>query len=150
MWNLEIWKFLSLYVCLFTLTQKDFHQNAHHRKQTCYRTRKCIVLQACAGTFQPGNFTGWGSEGVKRESQSRPDRRLNFDSLWFLHEVLQQQPEGEKRDKKKKCVRRRKGRVICLRLNPLFTAGEYRMDYPWELSVTRPYKHFWQVWRGVF
>ena len=24
-----------------------------------------ICLQACAGTFQPGNVTGWGSEGVK-------------------------------------------------------------------------------------
>jgi len=25
--------------------------------------RKC--LQACVSTFHPGNFTGWGSEGVK-------------------------------------------------------------------------------------
>ena len=24
-----------------------------------------ICLQACTGTFQPGNVTGWGSEGVK-------------------------------------------------------------------------------------
>ena len=25
---------------------------------------KYTVLYACACTFQPGNFTGWGSEGV--------------------------------------------------------------------------------------
>ena len=26
--------------------------------------RKIYSLQACACTFYPGNFTGWGSEGV--------------------------------------------------------------------------------------
>ena len=26
----------------------------------------CLQVQACACSFQPGNFTGWSSEGVKR------------------------------------------------------------------------------------
>ena len=43
---------------------KDFHQNASHWKEMCYRTGKCIVFEASLCIFQPGNFTGWGSEGV--------------------------------------------------------------------------------------
>ena len=27
--------------------------------------RKIDSVEACAGTFQPGNLTGWDSEGVK-------------------------------------------------------------------------------------
>ena len=31
----------------------------------CYRTGKYTAFEARPCIFQPGNFTGWGSEGVK-------------------------------------------------------------------------------------
>ena len=44
---------------------KDFHQNRQHWKQTL-KDRKIYYLQARPWDIQPGNFTGWGSEGVNR------------------------------------------------------------------------------------
>ena len=33
----------------------------------CYRSEKIYCLQACPCIFQPGLFTGWGSEGLNTE-----------------------------------------------------------------------------------
>ena len=55
--------------CLpFRIGMKGY--KSEYRKQICYRARKCTVLQACADTFHPGNFTGCGSEGVKDHSKN--------------------------------------------------------------------------------
>ena len=51
---------LSLFCFLFrTGTWKNFHRNTQH-----WKDRKIHCLQACPCLFQPGNLTGWGSEGV--------------------------------------------------------------------------------------
>ena len=34
-----------------------------------------LFADVCVCTFQPGNFTGWGSEGVK-EGRARPGSEL--------------------------------------------------------------------------
>ena len=43
----------------------------------CYRTGKCTVFEACPWFFQPGNSSGWGSEGVKDFALERPVNLIN-------------------------------------------------------------------------
>ena len=73
-WN--PWTFLLLFFCISIW--KDFYQNEQYWKQICHMTRKYTVcrcvhacvracVRACACTFQPRNFTGWGSEWVNEK-----------------------------------------------------------------------------------
>ena len=41
----------------------------HNIKSRCYRTGKCTVCRCVHTLSQPGNFTGWGSEGVNTGSE---------------------------------------------------------------------------------
>ena len=64
----------------------------------CARVRACVraCVCVCACTFQPGNFTGWGSEGVtthttstyKHRANSRPLLTIMANSQYQIHRPL--------------------------------------------------------------
>ena len=60
--NLKPW---SLFVFVFALACERTFITVHSIESRCYRSEKYSVLQARPCMFQPGNFTGCGSEGVK-------------------------------------------------------------------------------------
>ena len=55
----------SLFVFFFALALERIFTKTHHTERRCYRTGKYTVFEVRPCIFQPGNFTGWGSEGVK-------------------------------------------------------------------------------------
>ena len=61
--KIEILK--SLLVLVFALACAGIFIKKHIIENELLKDRKRYSLQACACTFQPGNLTGWGSEGVK-------------------------------------------------------------------------------------
>ena len=59
---------LSLFVFFFALALERIFIKIHRTERRCYRTGKYTVFVVHPCIFQPGNFTGWGSEGVKDTS----------------------------------------------------------------------------------
>ena len=55
----------SLLVLVFALACAGIFIKKHITESELLKDRKRYSLQACACTFQPGNWTGWCSEGVK-------------------------------------------------------------------------------------
>ena len=55
---------------IFALACKWIFMKRTELKLDLLYDRKIYRLRACACTFQPGNFTGWGSDGVNQTMQS--------------------------------------------------------------------------------
>ena len=50
--------------------------------------RKIYCLQACPCIIQPGNFTGWGSEGVKNNNKNDQVFAVTRVDLIMCHVML--------------------------------------------------------------
>ena len=55
---------------------KGFASKHTELKVDCYKTWKIYCLQSCVCTFQPGNFTGLGSEGVNGHGPKKIDLKV--------------------------------------------------------------------------
>ena len=54
----------TFFVFFFALACKRIFNKTHCIKSIFVIVPENILFQACVYTFQPGNFTSWGSEGV--------------------------------------------------------------------------------------
>ena len=57
----------------FALACERIFINTYSIQNRCYRMEK-NSLQARPWSFQPGNVTGWGSEGVNMKARTMPPR----------------------------------------------------------------------------
>ena len=78
-------KSFSLFVFFFTLALEKIFIKMHRAEWRCYRTRKQTVFDVHPCIFQPGNSTGWGSEGVKTWTFCLIKQNKNHTSLLMLH-----------------------------------------------------------------
>ena len=63
---------LRLFLPLRMSTWQEFYQNALYWQQV--HQINCFPSCMSISTFQPGNFTGWGSEGVKKKDRDILDQ----------------------------------------------------------------------------
>ena len=92
-WKCEIWNPWAFF--FFTPACERILIKMHSTENRCYRTRKYTVCRNAHASFEPGNLTGWGSEGVNVSPNSWLTDMISWDATsvcQFHLKVLVQNP----------------------------------------------------------
>ena len=80
---------LTLLAFLFTLTrERSFIKTRNIEIRFVTEPENILFAWVCVCNFQPGNFTGWGSEWVKRQKHDRNKHRRFF----YFYRIVRKSP----------------------------------------------------------